>query len=160
MLLFCSTCECHNFSITFAGHVYKYAYIQQHVHTCVYTCIQYIMYIYTYTRTYIYIYIYIYIHTYTLRMPRKLRRNWPPLRYIGYSRRDVTSLRITTQMRVTCYSTRVSTTQRNPIDPSVTLSFTSISNSIARNIFIHAASKLMCSFQIRRTTLLYILQAK
>lgn len=45
--------------------------------------------------------------------PRKLRRNWPPLRYIGYSRRDVTSLRVTTQMHITCYSIRVSTTQRN-----------------------------------------------
>lgn len=63
----------------------------------------------TFTRLYIYIYK---IYTHTHACPRKLRRNWPPLRYIGYSRRDVTSLHITTQMRVILQHTRVNDTKK------------------------------------------------
>lgn len=78
--------------------------------------------------TYVYVIYYIY-NTYACS--RKLRRNWPPLRYIGYSQRDVTSLRITTQMHVT--HARVNDTKKS--DRPLCYSFTSIPDSITKKHF-------------------------
>lgn len=85
--------------------------------------------------------------------PRKLRRNWPPLHYIGYSRRDVTSLHITTQMRVILQHTRVNDTKK--LDrPCLSFEDTSI---LDLKYFIHA-EKFIYSFQIRQKISLFYKQ--